>query len=49
MFGHVFLTISFLAALAILIALDIVAAVSAHRRFVMLYGGFWMLLAMWIL
>jgi hypothetical protein len=47
--GYVFLAISFLAALAILIALDIVAAVSAHRRFVTLYSGFWMLLGLALL
>ena len=49
MLGYVFLAISFLGALAILIALDIVAAVSAHRRFVTLYSGFWMLLGLALL
>jgi hypothetical protein len=47
--GYVFLAISFLAALVILIALDVVAAVSAHRRFVTLYSGFWMLLGLALL
>jgi hypothetical protein len=47
--GVVFLAITFLAALVILIALDIVAAVSAHRRFVALFSGFWMLLGLALL
>jgi hypothetical protein len=47
--GYVFLAVSFLAALAILIALDIVAAASAHRRFIILYSGFWMLLGLALL
>jgi hypothetical protein len=38
-----------LAALVTLIALDIVAAVSAHRRFVALFSGFWMLLGLALL
>jgi hypothetical protein len=38
-----------LAALVTLIALDIVAAVSAHRRFVALFSGFWMLLGLVLL
>lgn len=49
MLGVVFLAITYLAALVILIALDIVAAVSAHRRFVALFSGFWMLLGLALL
>lgn len=49
MLGFVFLAITFVAALVILIALDIVAAVSAHRRFVVLFSGFWMLLGLALL
>jgi hypothetical protein len=48
-FGYVLLAPSFLIALGTFVALDIVAAASAHRRFVAIYAAFWVLIGIILL
>ena len=48
-FGYVLLAPSFLIALGTFVALDIVAAASAHLRFVTIYAAFWVLIGIVLL